>query len=213
MITTELFSGTGSFSRVALDLGHSIRTYDLADHADELVPNTHTQSNILDRGVSYPHAPDILWSSPPCTTFSIASCSTHWNVDGTPKSEAALVGMQILERTLELIAELRPKYWFLENPRGMMRKRIDPLLEKYGLRCTRHTVTYCQYGDDRMKPTDIWTNMEWQPRPMCKNGMPCHTAAPRGAKTGTQGLKGARARSIIPPEIFREIFQQLEDQR
>lgn len=22
----------------------------------------------------------------------------------------------------------------------------------------RYTVTYCQYGDNRMKPTDIWTN-------------------------------------------------------
>ena len=73
----------------------------------------------------------------------------------------------------------------------------------------RHTVTYCQYGDERMKPTDIWTNAEWwKPRPMCKNGMPCHVAAPRGSKTGTQGLKGSVHRGVIPPALFEEIFSQ-----
>ena len=36
----------------------------------------------------------------------------------------------------------------------------------------RYTVTYCQYGDNRMKPTDIWTNHP-EPKflPMCHNGI------------------------------------------
>jgi len=72
---------------------------------------------------------------------------------------------------------------------------------------TRHTVTYCQYGDTRMKPTDIWTNHPtWVPKPMCKNGAPCHIAAPRGSKTGTQGLKNAKYRSIVPEELIEEII-------
>ena len=58
-----------------------------------------------------------------------------------------------------------------------------------------------------MKPTDIWTNNEkWIPRKMCKNGMPCHTAAPRGSKTGTQGLKGNYERSIVPPILCAEVL-------
>ena len=73
----------------------------------------------------------------------------------------------------------------------------------------RHTVTYCQYGDSRMKPTDIWTNAYWwQPKPMCKNGAPCHEAAPRGSKTGTQGLCNSVERGRIPPGLFEEIFAQ-----
>ena len=50
----------------------------------------------------------------------------------------------------------------------------------------RYTVTYCQYGDTRMKPTDIWTNHP-NPKfkPPCKNGDKCHVAAPRGSRTGT----------------------------
>lgn len=45
-----------------------------------------------------------------------------------------------------------------------------------------------QIGDDRAKPTDIWTNsLTWKPKPSCHNGNKnCHHApAPRGSRTGT----------------------------
>ena len=81
----------------------------------------------------------------------------------------------------------------------------------------RHTVSYCQYGSKIMKPTDIWTNCkEWNPRPICKPGAPCHERAGRGSKTGVQGIynlewekargNSAKARGVIPPEIFEEIL-------
>lgn len=71
----------------------------------------------------------------------------------------------------------------------------------------RHTVTYCQYGDDRMKPTDLWTNLDWTPRRACKNGDSCHVSAPRGARTGTQGRDGAVLRSMVPYELGSEILE------
>lgn len=68
----------------------------------------------------------------------------------------------------------------------------------------RYTVTYCQYGDTRMKPTDIWTNHPMPNfKPPCHNGDSCHVSAPRGAKTGTQGLKNSILRAKIP-ELFCE---------
>ena len=218
MNTVELFSGTGSFSRVALELGHSIKTYDWADSADELVEGTHTQCDIMDGSVDYPLRPSILWASPPCQTFSVASCSTHWTPDKEPKTDACLKGMAILHKTIELIYLYKPTWYFIENPRGLMRTKMDKILNGFGLGnnifkpdYARHTVTYCQYGDERMKPTDIWTNaFWWQPKPPCKNGSPCHVKAPRGSRTGTQGIKGARDRSRIPSAIFHEIFEQLE---
>ena len=74
-------------------------------------------------------------------------------------------------------------------------------------RFKRQGVTYCQYGDDRMKPTDIWTNSDtWIPRPMCKNGDSCHISAPRGSRTGTQGLANAYERSKIPEQLCLEIL-------
>jgi hypothetical protein len=58
-----------------------------------------------------------------------------------------------------------------------------------------------------MKPTDIWTNCpSWVPKPMCSNRGACHVSAPRGAKTGTQGLKGAHERAIIPPALCMDVL-------
>lgn len=70
----------------------------------------------------------------------------------------------------------------------------------------------CQYGDIRMKPTDIWTNHP-NPKfkPMCKNGAPCHESAPRGSKTGTQGLKCKIDRSRIPKELCDHIASISEE--
>lgn len=65
-----------------------------------------------------------------------------------------------------------------------------------------------------MKPTDIWTNdTKWQPFKACNNGDKCHVAAPRGSRTGTQGLKGAYERSKIPPLLFKQIKKQSYDLR
>ena len=62
-----------------------------------------------------------------------------------------------------------------------------------------------------MKPTDIFTNYpDPNFKPMCKNGYKCHEAAPRGSKTGTQGLKGRKERSIIPKKLCEYIVNICE---
>lgn len=109
------------------------------------------------------------------------------------------------QHVLELIKQLSPTYYFIENPRGGMRKMT------WMKDLPRYTITYCQYGDTRMKPTDIWTNHP-NPNflPPCKNGDKCHTPAPRGSKTGTQGLKGAKERSVIPEDLCIHIVEICE---
>lgn len=152
-----------------------------------------------------PFSPDVIWASPPCETFSVASIGKHWNHDNTPKTQAAEEGMARVTKTIELITEMNPRCWIIENPRGKLRKM--PFMQGF----TRHTVTYCQYGDTRMKPTDLWTNIpDLKLKPMCKNGDPCHVAAPRGSSTGTQGIKTYKDRSRIPPELCESIVKQLE---
>ena len=209
MKVLELFAGSCSFSDVAKEYGHETFTVDngldlsTADHYLKI----NAVTNILNLSIDdIPFSPDIIWASPPCTTFSIASCSTHWTAPDeqglrNPKTNDAEIGLLLLEKTIWIMNELQPKYYVIENPRGLMRKMgaVEHL--------TRHTVTYCQYGDSRMKPTDIWTNADWTPRPMCKNGMSCHESAPRGSKTGTQGLKGAYERSKVPYELCKELLE------
>jgi hypothetical protein len=123
---------------------------------------------------------------------------------------AAEVGLKIVAKTRGIIAHferLNPSLlWFIENPRGVLRK-LPVLLDAP----RRVTVTYCQYGDSRMKPTDIWTNCwGWVPRERCHNLDPCHESAPRGAKTGTQGLATVD-RSRVPRELCEEILTSAEE--
>ena len=156
--------------------------------------------------------PDVIWASPDCTTYSIAAISHHRRKedDGNlaPVSEYAKFCDNVNQHVLKLIHELNPKYWFIENPRGGLRKM------RFMKDLPRYTLTYCQYGDTRMKPTDIFTNHP-NPcfKPPCHNGDPCHVAAPRGAKTGTQGLKGHIERSIIPDRLCNHIVDICENER
>jgi len=197
MKTIELFCGTKSFSKVAGERGHDTLTYDFDGSFEPDVC-----ADIL-KIESLPDC-DVIWASPPCTTFSVASIGRHWNRDKTPKTPQAEIGLQILQRTIDLIEQTKPKIWFLENPRGMMRN--VEFMKKY----RRTTVTYCQYGDTRMKPTDIWTNCDIELKPPCKNGAPCHVAAPRGSKTGTQGIQGARLRAVVPPQLCNDVIGYCE---
>ena len=70
----------------------------------------------------------------------------------------------------------------------------------------------CQYGDIRQKPTDIWTNhADPKFKPLCKPGAPCHVAAPRGSRTGTQGLANSMERSRIPEKLCEHIVNICEE--
>jgi site-specific DNA-cytosine methylase len=212
MKVLELFAGTRSIGKAFEAAGHEVfsidwdKSFDGIDwHADI---GTITAEDIIERFGK----PDVIWASPDCTTFSIAAISHHRTKtpDGIllPTSDYAKRCDEIDSHVMDLIEELQPKYWFVENPVGGMRK--STFMQPYNKK--RHTVTYCQYETDkpasqrRKKPTDIWTNHPCPNfKPACKNGDPCHAAAPRGAKTGTQGLKGSKERSVIPRMLCEHI--------
>ncbi len=208
MKTIELYAGTRSFSQVAKSLGHETFTTDYEEiDGQDLVADIRTLT-----AINFPYSPDILWASPPCEGFSVASIGANWGggKEGyMPKSMTACRSIDLVNHTLRMITQLKPKWWFIENPRGMLRKlHLIPTGGVY-----HHTIWYCQYGDTRAKPTDIWTNAPWfVPRTVCRNNNPdCHhIRAPRGAKTGTQGVRGYKNRSRIPAELFEDIFTQLK---
>ena len=160
-----------------------------------------------------PFVPDVIWASPPCTGFSVASAWKHWRgkaENSVPVTDTALLGIILVKKTLKLIRhyqKLNPNLiWYIENPRGKLRhQKFMPNLP------LRHTVTYCQYGDFRMKPTDIWTNnTNWKPKPMCSPGSDCHERATRSSRGGTQGLKNNYERSKIPQRLCLEILKSVK---
>jgi len=210
----ELHAGSRSIGKAAEELGHEVYSVDWTQYEGiDLQIDIELLTNM-----DIPFIPDMIWSSPDCTTYSIAAISHHRN--GTePKSEYAKKCDKVNANVLNLIDFYLTYYnknlkYFIENPRGMMRKM------PFMLGIPKVTVWYCKYGDNRAKPTDIFSNhivslfnpKGWVPRLECHNGnLNCHhESAPRGSKTGTQGKKDSYNRSKIPHELCIEIIKSCE---
>lgn len=141
----DLYSGLKGWSGPWKERGHKVFCVEIqerwpADHRDIF---TLTRKHL-------PWKPDIVLASPPCTAFTVMQIGRNWTHDHQPKTQSALDGLALLDRTIEIIEALNPRWYIMENPRGKMRKM--PQMEGR----ERRTVTYCQYGEKRMKPTDLW---------------------------------------------------------
>lgn len=210
MKVLELFAGTRSIGKAFEARGHEVFSVDW-DQSFENIDlyadiGKLTAEDILQRF----GRPDVIWASPDCTTYSVAAISKHRikESDGNlhPISDYAERCDEINAHVVRLIIELQPRFWFIENPRGGLRKM------RFMQGLPRYTVTYCQYGERRMKPTDIWTNHPAPKfKPPCKNGDTCHDAAPRGARTGTQALANRVEKARIPTLLCEHIVTICEE--
>jgi site-specific DNA-cytosine methylase len=210
MLIFDFFAGTGSATKAFEDAGHEVIKIELDEYfqAHERDILTLTADYLIDKY----GRPDFIWASPPCQKFSVASLWKYW--EGTkgksvPKHPAVYEALELVRYTKDLMISINPTYgWIMENPRGMLRSQevVKDL--------PRWTISYCQYGDTRMKPTDIWgTIKNWNPRPMCRPGMSCHESSPAGTNAGGTGkLKNARLRSMIPYELGKEILKLIENE-
>lgn len=188
MRVLDLFSGLKGWSQPFADRGHETFCVELnprfsADHRD-----------VFDYEPPVGYF-DIVLASPVCTGFSVMHIGKNWTHDHQPKTDSARLSLRMVERTRYIIAKARPKFFVIENPRAKLRKL--PVVADL----QRHTVTYCQYGEKRMKPTDLWGGFpsSLTLKAPCANGMPCHVAAPRGSMTGTQGMESAESAKIPYP--------------
>jgi hypothetical protein len=207
----EFFAGTKSISKTFEEHGHITYTIEWDKSHPDISRYDDVNKVTADEILRDFGRPDVIWASFDCTTFSMAGISHHrkkneetGNLDAV--SEYAKQCDIVDQHVLQLINELKPTYFYIENPRAGLRKM------SWMKGIPRYTVTYCQYGEKYMKPTDIFTNHP-NPKfkPPCKNGSPCHEAAPRGSRTGLQGIKGSKDRSIIPKELCEHIVKISEE--
>ncbi len=119
----ELFAGTRSISKAFEARGHETFSIEWSKDFENINlyadVSTITAADIISK---FGH-PDVIWASPDCTTFSIAAISHHrrknpetGNLD--PVSDYAKFCDEVDKHVLQLIQELKPLYWFIENPRG-----------------------------------------------------------------------------------------------
>ena len=146
----ELFSGTGSIGKVAINYNFEITSLDKDMEAT-------IKTDILDWNYkTYPTKYfDVIWASPPCTEYSIAKTIGIRNIEQANN---------IVKRVLEIISYFNPTYYMIENPQtGLLKNQTFMLDIPY------NDLDYCKYGMKYRKRTRIWNNLNtWIPKPLCK---------------------------------------------
>lgn len=217
MKVLELFAGTRSIGKAFEKRGHKVFSIDWDRKFENIDLYADIGTITSDRIFELFGKPDVVWMSPDCTSYSIAGLRAHRkkNADSgelEPISEYAKMCDKVNSHCIDLLNDIKPSLWFIENPRGGMRTM------NFMQSLPRYTITYCKYSQNlpiasrAMKPTDIWTNHP-APRflPPCRNGDGCHIPAPRGAKTSIQGMKNWQERSTIPEQLCEHIVDICEE--
>ena len=158
---------------------------------------------------------DVIWASPPCTEYSRAKTTgkpVPFCVNPHQPHRDFVTADDNVRAAQEVIQQLKPRYWFIENPVGLLTTR--PVMRK--LAHLRHTCTYCRYGTRFRKATHIWTNAVLRaPLKRCTRDTPCaeleqfgyHTVtAQRGNSNTATGSGSAEAVYPIPAGLVRELM-------
>jgi len=183
MKVLDLFSGLKGWSQAFEDRGHFVVTVDIDKKFNPTICVDVMDLTVQDlEQHGYFH---VVLASPPCNCFSVASIPKHWN-HHIPK-ETAKKAIKLVSHTIDLILNLHPRFWFLENPMGMLRTVLG--------KPQKHTA-FAYWGEYRKKPTDIWGVF---PKTMKWSTTGFWDKTPRGShNTGTQAIKTPEERAKIP---------------
>jgi len=200
----DLWCGTCSAVEWFRRRGHPIISVDNDPQFDPTICKDILEVTIEELMALAPHGFAFAWASPDCRIFSLMNMAKrHWVKEGEwaiPQTEEARLHIQRVKHTIALLEGIECPYWILENPRAMLRK------QRFMSQYQRITVSYCRYGDNRMKPTDLWGKIPLFFEPaMCENGNPDHNPAPRGSYTGTQGMS-KRDAGMIPLGLSQAFY-------
>ena len=207
----ELFCGTKSVGKVFEKNGHEVISLDFQKQFNPTIC-----CDILewDYKKDYKEGDfDVIWASPDCTTWSIASGGKHrLKVNMAPITEKAVLGERLIYKTLEIINYFKPRIWFIENPRGLL-QYFKPMLD------LKKTLVY--YGNYKnngelyamVKPTHFWSNIElWENETKPEMDESTYDIVFHNFSNSNRRVykqfwgKNAKERSVIPSELIERIY-------
>lgn len=203
----ELFSGTDSVGRVLRAHGFEVVSVDNGSEWKKGDPWGQPTHRMDVRDFYRTTSGRFLfgWASVPCHKFSVSVIGKNWTHDHQPKNDATREALDLLRQTISYL-EANCDFFLIENPSGKMIRIIErdyPHLAIY-------RTAWCRYREpgemDAKKPSDLFGRMPpgFRVEPMCRNGSPCHKAAPRKSRTGTQG-KELKDKGVIPARLVSAI--------
>ncbi len=121
MLMLDLCSGLGGASKAMKERGWDVITVDVnPEFSPDIV------ADITTFHYTGPQ-PDLVWASPPCTEFSKTTMPAFFpcNRKCPPKPDTI-----VMEHSLRIIREIRPRWWVIENVRGAI-PYFEPILGPY----------------------------------------------------------------------------------
>jgi hypothetical protein len=199
----DLFCGLGGFSQAFAESDRWVVT--TVDIEERFEPDI--QADVFElRPSDFDQEFDVVLASPPCTRFTKVASSAGHIVDGQPATPEASDAVTLVYHTIGVVRGVNPTYWFMENPLAFLRNVIGP---------PKGFVTYCQYGEDYMKPTDLWgvhpAGFEYK---SCGYGDDCHKSNPNiryGGRGSVDSMPDDSAeRAKVPAELSKSIRDACE---
>jgi len=215
----ELFCGTKSVGRVFEEADYEVISLDY----DAQFNATHTD-NILtwDYKQYPPDYFDVIWASPDCTTWSLASggkyrLKTEIYGRNNERQEKATIGNNMILRVIEIIKYFKAK-WFIENPRGLL-IHFPPLKEFIkdvnGYNTLVYYANYNNWGFP--KATHIWASVPlWEAEkcPVMNEDtyeIRLRNSDGRYKKYFKTFATNAKERSKIPPDLIKRLLSLLQN--
>ena len=171
MKVLELFKGSGSITKFYENNNNvEVISLDILEKYKPTIVSDIMQFDYKQFDIGYF---DIIWASPECKVYSnlqYTHIGKKWK-DKEELYEAQKKDSIFINKTIEIIEYLKPKYYFIENPRY---SKIWDFIENENFKKDFVIVDYCAFGYNYKKPTKILTNKKLD-NVLCKcTGNPKH---------------------------------------
>lgn len=122
MIVFDFFSGLEGWSKPFKERGHIVVTVDIESKFNPTI--CANLFSLKAEDFRKYGQPDLIVASPPCTEFTKSTLPKTW---ASVKKYGCNPDTSLLKKVLQLIRELNPRWWVIENVRGAI-KYFKPLM-------------------------------------------------------------------------------------